>query len=607
MLVTASALAAGDWQVIRPAPSDRVLRNHDAGLAFMPGLVKVETIPPWVLESCSIVYLRLDWSQVTDAKGNPVFEKLDREFFKGYRDRGLKLAFRIMAANPHSDREYVTPQAVLDRGKIPIVRHTSVYGKAAVDPVFWDLSFIAAYNEMTRALGAYLDGKPWAGFVDIGGMGDWGEMHLERWTAKQLEETGFTPERYLQAVLAMMEAMNDALPRERKAFCYAPILMPDPRPIFDTLVAWTTSRGWWLRNDGCVPEGPQPYLRPHLDRLWQRVGFIAEPNGSIIDSGEGRFPARDWFAGQFKYHASVCNLMGHWDWDEFTPDDIAACREAARKVGYRLGVEEAVLPKTAAAPGWIAATVTLANRGVAPCYGAAGYWAVELRDGSRAVVARTIPVDPPLAELMPGATMKQPFLLSLPRGMNSGRLEVRIALVDAVHGPFDLANDPPEPGGWVRLGTVTVAPAAAAGRTVFSFPAGKVWAAAGVTIKELASGIALSGTAAESWNYGGGPGTFPVTPNTVYTMRARVRARPAGDSALYFKFGVETAAGEWAGNENAPRYDFAKPWTWQELSIMWRPQPGDARFGIAIEKGRTTPSGIDAELGEWTVEAVPVP
>src|ERR1043166_7868045 len=162
------------WQVIRPAVSDRMLKNPDCGLAIMPGLTPVERLPAWILDVSSIAYFRLDWASVVDGKGEPQFAKLDRDVFKGYRDRGLRLGFRIMAANPHSALEYVTPKAVIDREHLPTVRHTSVYGKPAVDPVFWDERYLAAYNRMLAALGAYLDGQPWAGPVDLGGMGDWG-------------------------------------------------------------------------------------------------------------------------------------------------------------------------------------------------------------------------------------------------------------------------------------------------------------------------------------------------------------------------------------------------------------------------------------------------
>lgn len=576
----------------------------------MPGLTPVDKIPAWILDTCSIAYFRLDWAAVVDEQGVPQFDRLDREVFKGYRDRGLRLGFRIMAANPHSELEYVTPKSILDREHIPTLRHTSVYGKPAVDPVFWDDRYVAAYNRMLVALGAYLDGQPWAGPVDLGGMGDWGEMHLERWTSVQLDETGFTHEKYLKAVLAMMRQMNASLSAERREFCYAPILMPDPVPVFDQLVAWATARGWWLRNDGCTTDGPQPYLKPHLEKLWERVGFIAEPNGAITNSGEGPDQVARWFKAQLGYHASVCNVMGLWDLKDLSAREIETCRDAARRVGYRLVVDEAVLPRTVgSAGGWLTGRITVSNHGVAPAYGSAAYLALELVRDGKPVARETLHPDPPLADLLPGASLAQEVLVALPETLGPGPVAVRAAVVDPVHGPLALGNDPSSADGWVALGTVEAGAGTGRSSPVFDLAAAPVTPASGVTATPGPAGVTLKGTSASEWNFGWGPGTFKVVPRTVYVMRVRVRGKPSAiaDSRLYFKFGVDRADGSWGGNIDTPKYDFARSNEWQTLTAIYRPRPGDASFNIAVEKGRTEPSSIDAELGGWTVTAVPVP
>ncbi len=628
-LAAAPAPAADTpWQTIRPAISTRLVRNPDCGLMVMPGLAKAETLPAWVLDTCSVAYFRLDWAQVVDERGEPQFDKLDREVFKGYRDRGLRLGFRIMAANPHSEREYVTPQVIIEREHLPTVRHTSVYGKPAVDPVFWDDRYVAAYGRLLAALGAYLDGKPWAGPVDLGGMGDWGEMHLERWTQAQLDATGFSHERYLKAVLAMMTRMNAVLPAERKAFCYAPILMPDPVPVFDALVAWATGRGWWLRNDGCTTAGPQPYLKPHLDRLWTRVGFVAEPNGSITDSGDGTVRIEDWFKAQLDWHASFINLMGIWDLKDLTPAQIEHCRDAARRAGYRLVVEEAVLPRTVGwERRWLAGRIRIGNRGVAPPYGSAAYLAVDLVRDGRVSLHTTLHPEPPLADLLPGTTASYDLLVEPQPGAGiggGGHDEVRIAIVDPVHGPLALGNEGVAADGWLSLGYVDVAgppdalppftikgpgrPALPPG-CLFDLAASDVSPAPGVTVTRGPSGPTLKGTNAAEWNYGYGIGNVKVAPHTVYVMRVRVQARNSAiaDSQLYFKFGVNRKDGSWGGNIDTAKYDFARAGEPQILTAVYRPAAGDGSFGIAIEKGRTAPSSIDADILEWNVTAVPVP
>jgi len=610
--------ADGAWQVIHPAISTRILKNPDCGLAFMPGLTPVEKIPAWILDTCSIAYFRLDWAAIVDENGVPQFDRLDREVFKGYRDRGLRLGFRIMAANPHSELEYVTPKVLIDREHIPTVRHTSVYGKPAVDPVFWDDRYVMTYNRMLVALGAYLDGQPWAGPVDLGGMGDWGEMHLERWTSVQLHEAGFTHEQYLKAVLAMMRQMNASFSAERREFCYAPILMPDPVPVFDQLVAWATARGWWLRNDGCTTDGPQPYLKPHLEKLWERVGFIAEPNGAITNSGEGPNQVPRWFEAQLGFHASVCNLMGLWDLKDLSAQEIESCRDAARRVGYRFAIEESRLPKASVLwNGWLAGQIKIDNRGVAPAYGSAAYLAVELVQQGKVVNQTTLHPDPPLSELMPGAVAAQDLLMKVDAGGWGGSppCEVRVRIVDPIHGVIELGNDGLSADGWLSLGNVEIYgpgdtyPSPPPPGRLFDLATSTVSPAAGVVMEKSQAGITLKGTSQTEWNYGWGPGSIRISPHTVYAMSVRVRARPSSiaDSALYFKFGVDRKDGSWGGNIDTAKYDFARANEWQTLTAIYRPRPGDTSFNVAIETGRTAPSSIDADLGEWTVTAVPVP
>ena len=67
--------------------------------------------------------------------------------------------------------------------------------------MFWDDRYLDAHCQFIQRLGKYLDGREGLEFVDIGGIGEWGEMHLGlhiqgRWTPQQLEETGFTRDKY---------------------------------------------------------------------------------------------------------------------------------------------------------------------------------------------------------------------------------------------------------------------------------------------------------------------------------------------------------------------------------------------------------------------------
>ena len=57
--------------------------------------------------------------------------------------------------------------------------------------------------------------------MDIGGIGEWGEMHLGlhiqgRWTPQQLEETGFTRDKYVAAYRRVIDAHAAAFPADSR-------------------------------------------------------------------------------------------------------------------------------------------------------------------------------------------------------------------------------------------------------------------------------------------------------------------------------------------------------------------------------------------------------
>jgi hypothetical protein len=93
-------------------------------------------------------------------------------------------------------------------------------------------------------------------------------------------------------------------------------------------------------------------------------------------------------------------------------------------------------------------------------------------------------------------------------------------------------------------------------------------------------------------------------------MRIRVRAwkGPIADSVLFFKFGVHRKNWEWISNINSGEYDFSKEGSWQELSMTFRPASTDeALLMFCIEKGRTEPSSVKAEISSWTVKELELP
>ncbi|MES2201132.1 MAG: hypothetical protein V4498_02665 [candidate division FCPU426 bacterium] len=594
------------WQTLHPAPSDRILKNPDAGYCFMAGLQPVSDFPDWLIDLSSMVYFRLAWADVVDAQGRPDFERLDREYFEGYRRKGLRLAFRIMAANPHSSKPYVTPKALLDKG-IPTVQHRGVDGQMQVDPVFWDPLYLVEHEKMIRALGEYLDGKAWAGPVDLGGMGDWGEMHLSRWTALELGYSGWSPETYVRTVFALMDQMDRYLPRTTKAFCVAPILMPDPEPMFAQIVDRAARKGWWLRSDGCSEEtGPPPYVWPAIKRWGGQVGLICEPSGGINRSYTGEtVPVSRYLDAVLKAGPSVVNLMGLWDLKSLTASDRQVLRQAANKIGYRFRVEELVLPSVVESSpegtAYLAGKIRLVNEGGSSYFGAA-LPVLSLRSAGVVVASQALMPQPPLSQIPPGGHQDIRFLIPLKA---KGVLKLSLTLMDLQKGPLGLANAEQAADGSLALGSVALR---AGGKTL-----GHVeWApnpSQGIKVARTDEGWMLEGKNQGDWSFAGIGKNIPVKANCAYEMRVKIRAWPLNGLAdpIHFKLGINDAKGAWITNIGSGKYDFSKTGIWQELTVSYTPQPGAAFLQPAMEKGRTAASSLKAELASWTLDEVPLP
>jgi hypothetical protein len=133
--------------------------------------------------------------------------------------------------------------------------------------------------------------------------------------------------------------------------------------------------------------------------------------------------------------------------------------------------------------------------------------------------------------------------------------------------------------------------------------------AAGIVKTKTTDGWLLEGTAKDGWNYACAS-SAQIKTGKAYVMRIRLRAwkGPIADSALFFKFGVHRKDWSWVSNVNSGEYDFSKEGTWQELSMTYRPANAEEAFLMfCVEKGRTAPSSVKAEISSWSVEEIGLP
>ena len=157
-----------------------------------------------------------------------------------------------------------------------------LYTKEQVDPVFWDDRYLAIQERFIADLGKYLDGRPGLEFIDIGSIGEWGEMHLARWTPEMLEQTGFTPTRYIAAYRRMIDAFARAFPHTRVF-----LNVGDYEAIND----YAAIKGLHFRQDGLTPSGPSADVGKRFYRSYAPRGVVCNYE---LHSGYDEMKSKGW-------------------------------------------------------------------------------------------------------------------------------------------------------------------------------------------------------------------------------------------------------------------------------------------------------------------------
>ena len=222
---------------VHPIPSQAILKNPGAGLV-LPMWMNKGKKNQWYLKIVRVGYTRWTWAELEPRKGLYRFKKLE-SFCSRCENLGLVPAFRIMSTTTSGT---ATPSYVFREG-VQSVRHRK--GKQ-IDPVYWDPRYLDLYEHFIMAVGRFMNGGKKLEFIDIGGIGVWGEMHLglflkDMWTKKQLRKTFFSNARYKSAYYRMISIYKRAFPNTR-------LLLNISR--FDDIAAYAASNGVGLRFDG---------------------------------------------------------------------------------------------------------------------------------------------------------------------------------------------------------------------------------------------------------------------------------------------------------------------------------------------------------------------
>jgi len=616
-------------RVIEPPLSEEILFNPKMGLylAGGSGLRYQPAADAWTLSLCDIVYFRPDWNDLEaegpgagfDAYFGPVFD-----FW--VKQRGKRVAFRVMSESMHSPSKYATPPWVFEQG-VPGVVHRGLRAQEQIDPVFWDDRYLDAHCQFIARLGMYLDGRDGLEFVDIGGIGEWGEMHLGlhiqgRWTPQQLEETGFTRDKYVAAYRRVIDAHAAAFPRTRVFLNVGS---------YGEINDYAALRGCHFRQDGLTPTGPSANVGELYYHPYSRRGVIGNYEfhsgyESMIEKGwDLRTTVEAGLSDPISYLNT--NILSPQAWEDAPAEVKQLFVEAARKIGYRFVLTKLSLPlefhldgKT---PARLLTEHTWKNVGVAPCYES---YALEftLHDAQGRMVAqqRHFP-HRPTTLWWPGEEVTERTLIRIAPEVPPGDYELKASMLL-----------PERPGRRIllgiagrdendRYGLYTISgvessrPTGAVYQQDFETDDHRWNVATGVegrtdteVFHDGKSSLRLTGVQQGSWNYAAHQLGMAVLPGSKYRLSCwlKVDQLEPARIAPYFKIGLTDGDGGWLENCHTGRYDMSAAGTWQRLEGTFETPLETAGGHLALERGgKDVQTRIQAWIDDIQLELLEAP
>lgn len=576
------------------------------GVILNPGMGVYMQFPPatlpddhWMLGISDIAYYRLDWAPLNPEPGVYKFDEVFGPYFDEWvKRRGGRVAFRVMSQNNHSPLEHVTPKWAFERAGVPGVESTDhlVLAKRQVMAVPWSEEYLKVNCAFVAKLGEYLDGRPGLEFVDIGAIGEWGEMHFMRWDTDRREATGYTDFKYIAAQRRVIDAYHRAFPRTR-------VFLNVGYQKFHTAHDYAFARGIHFRQDGLVPSGAMGNCDQWLFVPYARRGALCNLEfwGSYAQMVDKGYSLPATIDRALASHISYLNS----NIGTFLPDAPQIMRDeikrAAMRVGYRLRpIAVRTRPEFKVGPrrgARLPITCDWVNGGTAaPSLNLAIQWTLHDAAGKELGRLDTFPSQPTTL-WWPGETNRTSDTFIVPEGTAAGPCTLRVAMHVPEGGPRINLDSMIRDGGRrytvaelaaVRDDAGVAYPVVVAHHTFETGMAGwhgvckrlapEVAQNAGV---DGGAALRVSGTKGDGWSYASSTLEPKAKPFSLYRLTAKMRVaslvtgttqNKPGPAYLHkkaprIKLQINDRDGKFIENIVSPAYDLSRLDTWQEIAV----------------------------------------
>jgi len=456
-----------------------------------------------------------------------------------------------------------------------------------------------------RRLGHYLDGREGLEFVDIGQIGEWGEMHLgqhipNRWTTEQFEATGFSRSRYVAAYRQVIDTFVESFPHTRVFLNVGG---------HAEINEYAGIHGIHFRQDGLTPSGPTANVGQRFYVPWSRRGIQGNYE---FHSGLEEMARRGWdlhatLVKGLEAPISYQNLnLASWKRLAEMPDDVRAeLTETGRRIGFRFAPTEVRywqrMRTRPNRPSRLRIEHTWHNGGVAPCYASyALRFSLDDASGRRVAEAIEFPIVP-TAAWWPGEDVCLQSQVQFPAAIPPGDyvLKVGMCLPERPGCDIRLAIQGRDEQGQYRLGPIRVEAADDSARIVYEehFEQGRGdWRPTKGMEADTVAGegggqvLSLQGHQDDVWSLAGTHQAIPVVPGGRYRLSCRMKVEMNEKrKAPSVKLGVIDADGKFLTNYNTNPYDLSRMGTWQEMKTTFESHDLAARGTLSLEKGGRHP------------------
>lgn len=373
--------------------SDKVVPNPLMGYA--PSAKE-----PEVTKDIQLVYMDVTWKELEPQKGVYAWETLEeKNQLKRWLKEGKHVVLRFVLDYPWKATHEDIPSWLIKEMSDPGDRYTSSYGKG-FSPNYEDKKLIHYYQKAVEAMGQRWADSGQISFIELGGLGHWGEWHVnDEANIRKLPEAAIR-EKY---ITPWIDAFPEANILMRRPFVaakkYGFGLYNDVVGDEESKKVWLN----WIQSGGDYDQENAKNGLVSMPDAWQTAPIGGELTSSATMKTLMGKKLKQIIKELQESHTTFLGPKIA----EMIDNDDSSYNELLKNMGYRLWVPQMTLTSSKKSTQL---SITLANKGVAPFY---RNWKVKIyvQDKSGAIVeSKTVPIE--LTKILPHKAQKVKISLS---------------------------------------------------------------------------------------------------------------------------------------------------------------------------------------------------